>query len=99
MQWEMRKETESKYVIRDDLNEEEEYPSFDSYPQFFEPIETESRNIVRDDVNEEEAYPSFDSYPRFFEPIYPDFFWKTDQGSMKTRLILMKASIYFWIVS
>nr|GEY15465.1 nucleotide-binding alpha-beta plait domain-containing protein [Tanacetum cinerariifolium] len=34
----MRKETKSRYVIRDDVNEEEEYPSFDSYPRSFEPI-------------------------------------------------------------
>nr|GFB39588.1 reverse transcriptase domain-containing protein [Tanacetum cinerariifolium] len=53
--------------------------------------ETESRYVVRD-----EEHPSFDSYPRSFEPIYPDFFRKTNTGSMKTRLILMKASVYFW---
>nr|GFC49227.1 reverse transcriptase domain-containing protein [Tanacetum cinerariifolium] len=34
----MRKETESRYVVRDDVNEEEVYPSFDSYPRSFEPI-------------------------------------------------------------
>nr|GEW08190.1 reverse transcriptase domain-containing protein [Tanacetum cinerariifolium] len=38
LQRDMRKETESRYVIRDDVNEEEEYPSFDSYPRSFEPI-------------------------------------------------------------
>nr|GEX59028.1 reverse transcriptase domain-containing protein [Tanacetum cinerariifolium] len=38
LQREMRKETESRYVVRDDVNEEEEYPSFDSYPRSFEPI-------------------------------------------------------------
>nr|GFD60075.1 hypothetical protein [Tanacetum cinerariifolium] len=38
LQREMRKETESRYVVREDVNEEEEYPSFDSYPWSFEPI-------------------------------------------------------------
>nr|GFA24469.1 nucleotide-binding alpha-beta plait domain-containing protein [Tanacetum cinerariifolium] len=38
LQREMRMETESRYVVRDDVNEEEEYPSFDSYPRSFEPI-------------------------------------------------------------
>nr|GFB66552.1 RNA-directed DNA polymerase [Tanacetum cinerariifolium] len=38
LQREMRKETKLRYVIRDDVNEEEEYPSFDSYPRSFEPI-------------------------------------------------------------
>nr|GFA99940.1 reverse transcriptase domain-containing protein [Tanacetum cinerariifolium] len=38
LQREMRKETKSRYVVWDDVNEEEEYPSFDSYPQSFEPI-------------------------------------------------------------
>nr|GEZ35501.1 reverse transcriptase domain-containing protein [Tanacetum cinerariifolium] len=33
LQREMRNETESRYVVQDDVNEEEEYPSFDSYPQ------------------------------------------------------------------
>nr|GFD02654.1 nucleotide-binding alpha-beta plait domain-containing protein [Tanacetum cinerariifolium] len=32
LQREMMKETESRYVVQDDVNEEEEYPSFDSYP-------------------------------------------------------------------
>ncbi|PWA44652.1 hypothetical protein CTI12_AA523810 [Artemisia annua] len=38
LQREMRKETELRYVVRDDVNEEKEYPSFDSYPRSFEPI-------------------------------------------------------------
>ncbi|GJX15991.1 hypothetical protein Tco_0216823 [Tanacetum coccineum] len=38
LQREMRKETKSRSVVWDDVNEEEEYPSFDSYPRFFEPI-------------------------------------------------------------
>nr|GEU33509.1 retrotransposon protein, putative, unclassified [Tanacetum cinerariifolium] len=38
LQREMRKETESRYVVRDDVNEEEEYPLFDSYTRSFEPI-------------------------------------------------------------
>nr|GEU94683.1 nucleotide-binding alpha-beta plait domain-containing protein [Tanacetum cinerariifolium] len=38
LQREIRKETESRYVVRNDVNEEEEYPSFDSYPRSFEPI-------------------------------------------------------------
>nr|GEZ65184.1 integrase, catalytic region, zinc finger, CCHC-type, peptidase aspartic, catalytic [Tanacetum cinerariifolium] len=38
LQREMRKETESRYGVRDDVNQEEKYPSFDSYPRSFEPI-------------------------------------------------------------
>nr|GEU96611.1 F-box protein At5g07670-like [Tanacetum cinerariifolium] len=43
--------------------------------------ETESRYVIRN-----EKHPSFDSYPRSFEPIYPDFFRKTNPGSMKTSI-------------
>nr|GEV12064.1 hypothetical protein [Tanacetum cinerariifolium] len=38
LQRELTKETESEPIIWDIGDEEEEYPSFDSYPQSFEPI-------------------------------------------------------------
>nr|GEV40798.1 RNA-directed DNA polymerase [Tanacetum cinerariifolium] len=56
LQREMRKETESKYVVRDDVNEEEVYHSFDSYPQSFEPIYPDffSKDEPRFDGDKEE---------------------------------------------
>nr|GEY63422.1 hypothetical protein [Tanacetum cinerariifolium] len=70
LQREMRKETESRYVVRDDVNEEEEYPSFDSYPRSFEPIypdifsKDETRFDEEEVVNTDyEESPVFDDDP------------------------------------
>nr|GFC20800.1 RNA-directed DNA polymerase, eukaryota [Tanacetum cinerariifolium] len=70
LQREMRKKTESRYVVRDDVNEEEEYPSFDSYPRSFEPInpdifsEDEPRFDEEEVVNiDYEEAPVFDDDP------------------------------------
>ncbi|KAJ0501688.1 hypothetical protein HanRHA438_Chr11g0505211 [Helianthus annuus] len=63
LQREMRvKETESGTVIRDDVNEEEEYPFGHPHPRFYEPIyqesltddEPDSSNIVWDESDDEE---------------------------------------------
>nr|GEY08093.1 hypothetical protein [Tanacetum cinerariifolium] len=82
LQREMRKETESRYVVRDDVNEEEEYPSFDSYPQSFEPIyldifsEDEPRfdeeEVVNSD-NEESSVFNDDQYEAETENIFGGF--------------------------
>nr|GEW90461.1 putative nucleotidyltransferase, ribonuclease H [Tanacetum cinerariifolium] len=70
LQREMRKETESRYVVRDDVNEEEEYPSLDSYPRSFELIypdiysEDEPRFDEEEFVNTDyEEAPVFDDDP------------------------------------
>nr|GEX49921.1 TATA-binding protein-associated factor BTAF1 isoform X1 [Tanacetum cinerariifolium] len=96
LQREMWKETESRYVVRDDVNEEEEYPSFDSYPRSFEPIypdifsEDEPRFDEEEVVNTDyvEA-PVFDDDP--YEAETENIFAQQDiQAKLPTDEILDK---------
>nr|GEY28890.1 integrase, catalytic region, zinc finger, CCHC-type, peptidase aspartic, catalytic [Tanacetum cinerariifolium] len=96
LQREMRKKTESRYVVRDDVNEEEEYPSFDSYPRSFEPIysnifsEDEPRFDVDEVVNiDYEEAPVFDDDP--YEAETENIFAQQDiQAKLSTDEILDK---------
>ncbi|KAL4560435.1 hypothetical protein LXL04_032586 [Taraxacum kok-saghyz] len=66
LQREMRKETESRYVVRDDVNEEEEYPSFDSYPRFLEPIYPDFVSEDEPRFDEDEVDIDIDEGERLF---------------------------------
>nr|GEZ69979.1 hypothetical protein [Tanacetum cinerariifolium] len=96
LQREMRKKTESRYVVRDDVNEEEEYPSFDSYPRSFEPIypnifsKDEPRFDVEEVVNTDyEEAPIFDDDP--YEAKTENIFAQQDiQAKLPTDEILDK---------
>nr|GEZ20247.1 RNA-directed DNA polymerase, eukaryota, reverse transcriptase zinc-binding domain protein [Tanacetum cinerariifolium] len=99
LQREMRKETESRYVVRDDVNEEEEHPSFDSYPRPFEPIypdiflEDEPRFDEEEVVNADyEEAPVFDDDP--YEAETENIFAQQDiQAKLSTDEILDKPTV------
>nr|GEZ21145.1 reverse transcriptase domain-containing protein [Tanacetum cinerariifolium] len=96
LQREMRKKTKSRYVARDDVNEEEEYPSFDSYPRSFEPIypdiflEDEPRFDKEEVVNTDyEEASVFDDDP--YEAETENIFAQQDiQAKLSTDEILDK---------